>query len=88
MASMGRIEIEIDAELFDEIKRLRWALAGAESVLRIAASYDPDKWPTAGLKIHCQDAKVWADRAALLIGGRRDTELGVRHEHKNDNQGD
>ena len=88
MASMGRVEIEIDEELLNEIKRLRWVLTGAERVLRTAASYDPDEWPTMGLRIHCKDAKVWADRAALLIGGRRDTELGVRHEHKNDNQGD
>ena len=29
----------------------------ARAVLQIAASYEPNVWPTAGLKIHCRDAK-------------------------------
>lgn len=50
-------------EVLGEFERMRCALDGAERVLRIAASYNPQEWPTAGLRIHCADAKLWAAHA-------------------------
>ena len=54
-------------EILGELARLRHALDGAERVLQIAASYNPQEWPNVGLRIHCADAKVWAERARLAL---------------------
>ena len=54
-------------EILGEFVRVRYALEGAERVLRIAASYNPYKWPTAGLRIHGADAKLWAAHARAVL---------------------
>ena len=54
-------------EIYADYCRMRWALDGAHRVIRIAASYHPDEWPNVGLKIHCTDAKIWAEHARQVL---------------------